>query len=263
MNRSSSRSAAAEPRAGRSAPTPPVGGAREPRRAAGAAGAAVTAPLYGRRARPVGAMPCDDRGVTDRRSRRRRARAGGDPDRPGRATRRRGWPTELAARRRGRRRGHPPAAAAGRRPRGRRSPAGWCPTSRATRPARTPALRRGARAPASGCCWSPTPGCRRVSDPGYRLVAAAVERGITVTAVPGPVRGAHRAGGVRAAGRPVLLRGLPAAQGRGAGPPARPRWRDEQRTMVFFEAPHRTARRRWPRWPRRSAPTAAARCAGS
>ena len=83
-------------------------------------------------------------------------------------------------------------------------------------------------------------GMPSVSDPGYRLVAAAVEAGIAVTALPGPSAVTDRARGVRAAGRPVLLRGLPAA-------PAGERRRalaalaGEPRTLVFFEAPHRLA----------------------
>ena len=39
-----------------------------------------------------------------------------------------------------------------------------------------------------------------------------------------PLGGADRAGGLRAAGRPVLLRGVPAAQGGGARPPAGAPW---------------------------------------
>ena len=39
---------------------------------------------------------------------------------------------------------------------------------------------------AGTCSWSPTRGCPRISDPGYRLVAAAAAAGIRVTAVPGP-----------------------------------------------------------------------------
>ena len=63
-----------------------------------------------------------------------------------------------------------------------------------------------------------------VSDPGYRLVTAAVEADLPITVLPGPVRGHDRAGDLRPAQRPLLLRGLPAAQGgRALGPAARPR----------------------------------------
>ncbi|WP_299050058.1 16S rRNA (cytidine(1402)-2'-O)-methyltransferase [uncultured Nocardioides sp.] len=83
-------------------------------------------------------------------------------------------------------------------------------------------------------------GMPSVSDPGYRLVAAAVEAGIRVTAVPGPsaVLTALAVSGLpvdrfcfegflprKAGERATRLAGLAA----------------EERTMVFFEAPHRTA----------------------
>ncbi len=82
-------------------------------------------------------------------------------------------------------------------------------------------------------------GMPSVSDPGYRLVVAAVAEGITVTAVPGPsaVLTALAVSGLpvdrfcfegflprKAGERSRRLQGLAA----------------EERTMVFFEAPHRT-----------------------
>lgn len=83
-------------------------------------------------------------------------------------------------------------------------------------------------------------GMPSVSDPGFRLVAAAVAAGITVTVVPGP-------SAVLAA---LAVSGLPADRfcfegflPRKAGERAR-RLADlarEQRTLVFFESPHRTA----------------------
>ena len=81
-------------------------------------------------------------------------------------------------------------------------------------------------------------GMPSVSDPGYRLVAAAVEQGIRITAVPGPsaVLTALALSGLpvdrfcfegflprKGGGRGSRLRGLAA----------------EPRTMVFFESPHR------------------------
>ena len=48
-------------------------------------------------------------------------------------------------------------------------------------------------------------GMPSVSDPGFRLVAAAVEAGVRVTAAPGPVGRADGTGAVRAAHRQVLL----------------------------------------------------------
>ena len=74
--------------------------------------------------------------------------------------------------------------------------------------------------------------------------------------------GAHRAGGLGAAGRPVLLRGLPAAQGGGARPAAR---RARRRAADAWSSSRRRTAPRRPsrRWPRRSAPTAAPPSAGS
>jgi 16S rRNA (cytidine1402-2'-O)-methyltransferase len=82
-------------------------------------------------------------------------------------------------------------------------------------------------------------GMPSVSDPGYRLVAAAVAAGIDVTVVPGP-------SAVLAA---LAVSGLPADRfcfegflPRKAGERARrlAELAEERRTMVFFEAPHRT-----------------------
>ncbi|MEV8335690.1 16S rRNA (cytidine(1402)-2'-O)-methyltransferase [Streptomyces niveus] len=81
-------------------------------------------------------------------------------------------------------------------------------------------------------------GMPSVSDPGYRLVAAAVERDIKVTAVPGP---SAVLTALALSGLPVdrfCFEGfLPRKAGERLG-----RLRevaDERRTLVYFEAPHR------------------------
>jgi 16S rRNA (cytidine1402-2'-O)-methyltransferase len=82
-------------------------------------------------------------------------------------------------------------------------------------------------------------GMPSVSDPGYRLVLAALEAGVIVTAVPGP---SAVLTALAVSGLPVdrfCFEGfLPRKAGergrRLAGLAA------EDRTMVFFEAPHRT-----------------------
>jgi 16S rRNA (cytidine1402-2'-O)-methyltransferase len=81
-------------------------------------------------------------------------------------------------------------------------------------------------------------GMPSVSDPGYRLVAAAVERGITVTAVPGP---SAVLTALALSGLPVdrfCFEGfLPRKAGERLG-----RLREvagDRRTLVYFEAPHR------------------------
>jgi 16S rRNA (cytidine1402-2'-O)-methyltransferase len=83
-------------------------------------------------------------------------------------------------------------------------------------------------------------GMPSVSDPGYRLVAAAVGAGVPVTAVPGP----------SAVLTALALSGLPVDRfcfegflPRKAGERARrlAELSTEPRTMVFFEAPHRLA----------------------
>ena len=91
-------------------------------------------------------------------------------------------------------------------------------------------------------------GMPSVSDPGYRLVAAAVEAGRPGHRRARPVGGADRAGRLRAAGGPVLLRGLPAPQGRASGPAGWPRWPPS--SARWSSSRRRTAPRpRWPRWP--------------
>nr|WP_229670491.1 16S rRNA (cytidine(1402)-2'-O)-methyltransferase [Microlunatus endophyticus] len=83
-------------------------------------------------------------------------------------------------------------------------------------------------------------GMPSVSDPGYRLVAAAVEAGVRVTAVPGP----------SAVLTALAVSGLPVDrfcfEGFLPRKPGERRRRlaelaTEPRTLVFFEAPHRTA----------------------
>ena len=93
--------------------------------------------------------------------------------------------------------------------------------------------------PASGSCWSPTPGMPSVSDPGYRLVAAAVEHDVHVTAVPGPCAVLTA---LAVSGLPVDRFCFEGFLPRKAGERARrlAGLAREERTMVFFEAPHRT-----------------------
>jgi len=77
-----------------------------------------------------------------------------------------------------------------------------------------------------------------ISDPGYRLVCQAVEKGITVTPIPGP---SALLAAISAAGLPVssftFAGFLPAKRGA-----RRARLRelaDRDSTLVFYEAPHR------------------------
>lgn len=83
-------------------------------------------------------------------------------------------------------------------------------------------------------------GMPSVSDPGYRLVAAAVAEGITVTAVPGP---SAVLTALAVSGLPVDRFCFEGFLPRKAGERARrlQGLATEERTMVFFEAPHRTA----------------------
>jgi 16S rRNA (cytidine1402-2'-O)-methyltransferase len=82
-------------------------------------------------------------------------------------------------------------------------------------------------------------GMPSVSDPGYRLVAAAVERGVTVTSVPGP---SAVLTALAVSGLPVDRFCFEGFLPRKAGERSRrlTALLDEQRTLVFFEAPHRT-----------------------
>ncbi len=81
-------------------------------------------------------------------------------------------------------------------------------------------------------------GMPSISDPGYRLVAAAVAADVRVTAVPGP----------SAVLTALALSGLPVDRFCFEGfPPRKPGERsrrlaevaDERRTLVYFESPHR------------------------
>jgi 16S rRNA (cytidine1402-2'-O)-methyltransferase len=84
-------------------------------------------------------------------------------------------------------------------------------------------------------------GMPSVSDPGYRLVAAAIAAGVRVTAVPGP---SAVLTALAVSGLPVDRFCFEGFLPRRAGERAA-RLRDvaaEPRTLVFFEAPHRTAR---------------------
>ncbi|MDQ4490317.1 16S rRNA (cytidine(1402)-2'-O)-methyltransferase [Sinomonas sp. ASV486] len=83
-------------------------------------------------------------------------------------------------------------------------------------------------------------GMPAVSDPGYRLVEAAVAQGLAVTAVPGPsaVLTALALSGLPT-DRFCFEGFLPRKQGERATRLGE--LRTERRTMVFFEAPHRLA----------------------
>src|SRR5664280_1698003 len=98
-------------------------------------------------------------------------------------------------------------------------------------------------------------GMPSVSDPGYRLVAAAVAAGVTVTVVPGPsaVTTALAVSGL-ACDRFCFEGFLPRRPGERRSRLAE--LAGEPRTLVFFEAPHRLAAAR-------SASAAASRCGAS
>lgn len=83
-------------------------------------------------------------------------------------------------------------------------------------------------------------GMPSVSDPGYRLVVAAVAAGVRVSAVPGP---SAVLTALAVSGLPVDRFCFEGFLPRKAGERARAlaALADERRTLVFFEAPHRTA----------------------
>ena len=82
-------------------------------------------------------------------------------------------------------------------------------------------------------------GMPSVSDPGYRLVLAAIEADVPITSVPGP---SAVLTALAVSGLPVDRFCFEGFLPRKAGERSRrlEGLRDEQRTMVFFEAPHRT-----------------------
>jgi 16S rRNA (cytidine1402-2'-O)-methyltransferase len=83
-------------------------------------------------------------------------------------------------------------------------------------------------------------GMPTVSDPGFRLVALAVERGVAVTVLPGP---SAVLTALALSGLPVdrfCFEGFLPRKGGERGTRIA-ELRDEPRTMVFFEAPHRLA----------------------
>jgi len=83
-------------------------------------------------------------------------------------------------------------------------------------------------------------GMPSVSDPGYRLVDAAVAAGVAVTAVPGP---SAVLTALAVSGLPVDRFCFEGFLPRKVGERARrlAALAEEPRTMVFFESPHRTA----------------------
>ena len=82
-------------------------------------------------------------------------------------------------------------------------------------------------------------GMPSVSDPGYRLVAAAIEHDVPVTSVPGP---SAVLAALAVSGLPVDRFCFEGFLPRKAGERARrlAAVAADERTLVFFEAPHRT-----------------------
>jgi 16S rRNA (cytidine1402-2'-O)-methyltransferase len=83
-------------------------------------------------------------------------------------------------------------------------------------------------------------GMPSVSDPGYRLVAAAIAEGLAVTTLPGP---SAVLAALAVSGLPVDRFCFEGFLPRKAGERRRAveALRDERRTLVLFEAPHRLA----------------------
>ena len=140
-------------------------------------------------------------------------------------------------------RGHPPHPAAAHRGRDP-APGRLLSCTATTRPALgrrlvAPDRERGERRGRA----SPTPGMPGISDPGERLVAAAAGgRACRSRSCPGR---APRWPPWWSSGLPTdrfVLRGVPAPEGSGSGPPGCERaGRAETRTIVLYEAPHRVA----------------------
>lgn len=83
-------------------------------------------------------------------------------------------------------------------------------------------------------------GMPSVSDPGYRIVTAAIEHGVRVTAAPGP---SAVLTALAVSGLPVdrfCFEGFPSRKA-GERSRALAALASEPRTLVFFEAPHRLA----------------------
>jgi 16S rRNA (cytidine1402-2'-O)-methyltransferase len=82
-------------------------------------------------------------------------------------------------------------------------------------------------------------GMPSVSDPGYRLVTAAIQHGVLVTSVPGP---SAVLTALAVSGLPVDRFCFEGFLPRKAGERAKrlAAVADDERTMVFFESPHRT-----------------------